>query len=473
MSLEKIVEGKQVIALVCCQWGDTGKGKYSDLFAKYWADVIARGTGGNNAGHTTVINGKKRIFHLIPAGIVYDKEGKTNILGNGMVIDPKILCGELDELDKEGLNYNNLMISEDAHVIMPYHIERDIKKDKSQKDGGVGSTGRGIGPCYADKIARRGIFIRDLFDADRLAKKIKKAIEFYPDVSVNIDQIIQELMPYAEKIRPFVRETISEMQKFVKQGKKILLEGAQGTLLSIEFGTYPYCTSSDCSANGTASGAGLPAGIVHVLGIVKFPYMTRVGAGPFPTEFGGSKSEEYCANAEHTVRFELNKYKIPFKEKEGFVSYDYHHPDIINLMNSKDPFEQGIGIRLAGEEYGATTGRPRRTGWTDLMALRYAISLNGPDLILTKPDVLQGADEFKLAISYERLNEFTRDPDALRKVKPVYISIEGFNQDISQINDIKDLPKGIAKAMWYITNAAGGFIRIISTGPEQNQNIIL
>jgi adenylosuccinate synthase len=472
MSLEKIVEGKQVIAVVCTQWGDSGKGKYSDFFAKHWADIIARGTGGNNAGHTVVINGKKRIFHLIPAGIVYDKEGKANILGNGMVIDLKVLCEELNELDKEGLNYNNLMISEDAHVIMPYHVERD-SGDKSQKDGGVGSTGRGIGPCYADKTARRGIFIRDLFDEDKLVKKIHKAAELYYDVTIDIDQIVQELMPYAERIKPFVRNTISEMQRFARQGKKILLEGAQGMLLSIEFGTYPYCTSSDCSLNGTATGVGLPARIVHPLNIVKFPYMTRVGAGPFPTELGGSRSEEYCANAEHNIRFELNKYKIPFEEKEGFVSYDHHHPNITSLMNSKDTFEQGIGIRLAGEEYGATTGRPRRTGWTDLVALKYAMGLNGPDLILTKPDVLQGADKFKLAIAYEGLNTFTRDSDALRKINPVYVSVKGFDQDISQITDAKDLPEGIIEAVGHIMRYAKGFIKIISTGPEQHQNIIL
>ena len=494
MTLEKLVQGKQVIAIVCNQWGDTGKGKFSDYFAAHWADVIARGTGGNNAGHTTVINGKKRIFHLIPAGIVYDKVGKTNILGNGMVIDLKVLCGELDELDKEGMTYNRLMISEDAHVIMPYHIARDKKKNQSQEKGGIGSTGRGIGTCYADKIARRGIMIRDLFDEDKLVKKIHKAAEFYPEININIDDIIQELKPYAERIKPFVRNTIAEMHEFVRSDKKVLLEGAQGLLLSIEFGSYPYVTSSDCSVNGTASGVGLPARIVNALSIVKFPYMTRVGAGPFPSELGGEASEKYCAaGLEHDIFYEVKTYlgmdldlnRIrelqEQNNKEELLKYekqvdDYivsHREDIVKLINSDDPFERGIGIRLAGYEYGATTKRPRRTGWTDLVALKYTIGINGPDLILTKPDVLQGADYFYLATTYKNQQEFTRDSDALRKVEPALYKLKGFKEDLSQIDNGKDLPAGLKEGTQLIEAVAGGRVRIISTGPEQDQTLIL
>ena len=292
MPLDKLLKNVQTIAVICNQWGDTGKGKFSDYFASQWADVTARGTGGNNAGHTVVVNGKEKIFHLIPAGVTNDSLGKTTILGNGMVIDLAVLSSELDDLDKEGVSYNNLLISRDANVIMPYHINRDKAKHQSQKKGGIGSTGRGIGPCYTDKVARRGIMINDLFNRDRLVKKINKVREFYLEQKIDTENIIEQLKPYAERIEPFVRDTVAEMHNFMRGGKKILLEGAQGLLLSIEHGTYPYVTSSDCSLNGTASGVGLSAKNIDLsLGIVKFPFMTRVGAGPFPTELGGCVAE--------------------------------------------------------------------------------------------------------------------------------------------------------------------------------------
>jgi len=307
MSLKKLTKDVKTIAIVCNQWGDTGKGKFSDYFASEWADVIARGTGGNNAGHTVVVNGKERIFHLLPAGIVYDGAGKINILGNGMVIDLEALVKEIAQLKGDNMTCDNLMISEDAHVIMPYHVKRDLNVNASLKSGGIGSTGRGIGPTYADKIARRGIMIKDLFSEDVLFKKVKKAIDFYQDAPVSISDVIEELKPLAKQIKPHVRDTIKEMHGFLKQGKKVLLEGAQGLLLSIEYGTYPYVTSSDCSINGTAAGVGISAGAVDLtLGVVKFPYMTRVGGGPFPTELGGPDSERYCSEGlAHNLEFEL------------------------------------------------------------------------------------------------------------------------------------------------------------------------
>ncbi len=492
MTLEQLTKNIQIISIICNQWGDTGKGKFSDYFAANFADVNARSGGGNNAGHTTEINGKKRIFHLLPAGIIHDNKGKVNILGNGMVLDLKVLNQELNELDKENLFYNNLMISQDANVIMPYHILRDQKKNTSQKKGGIGSTGRGIGPCYADKIARRGIFVRDLFNEDTLSKKIEKALEFYPELkstlskkikkylgfysepSIDKDQIIEELTPYATRIKPFVRDTISEMHGFVKNGKKILLEGAQGLLLSIEFGTYPYVTSSDCSINGVAAGVGLPAKAIDLpLGIVKFPYMTRVGAGPFPTEFAGQESEKYCAKGlKHDIKFELKIHEIPFEEKNGNIKYDHHHEKIIELMNSDDSFLQGVGIRLSGEEYGATTGRPRRTGWTDLVALKYAIGINGPNIILTKPDVLQGAREIKLGIGYDKTPNFTRDSDLLKTCTPSYKSFQGSNEDLFQIDNYRKLPPGLKQRINFVEESTGGIVRIVSTGADRNQTII-
>ena len=475
MALDKLIKGIQIAAIICNQFGDTGKGKLSDFFSE-WADIIARGTGGNNAGHTVVVNGKKRIFHLIPAGITYDSAGKINILGNGMVLDLEVLCGELDELTKEGLSYNNLMISEDAHVIVPYHVQKDKCKNASQKDGGIGSTGRGIGPCYEDKIARAGIMVRDLFDQDTLAKKLKKAAEKYPDV--DIEQVMASLKPFAERIKPYVRDTITEMQKFAAQGKKILLEGAQGLLLSIEFGTYPYVTSSDCSLNGTASGVGISAKAVDLpLGIVKFPFMTRVGAGPFPSELGGKQSEEYCAaGLEHNLEFELKVNGIPYSVSDsGAIKYDRRHPRIIGLMNSLDDFEKGVGIRLAGDEYGATTGRPRRTGWTDAAAARYAVGVNGSLMVLTKVDVLGGAREFGVCIGYNDSahpsTDFKRDVKFLREAKPIVKHYAGY-PDITGETDYSKLPFSLKYAIEDFEKATGGRAVIVSTGAERGHTII-
>ncbi|MBD3249241.1 hypothetical protein GF336_04305 [Candidatus Woesearchaeota archaeon] len=492
--LEDMVKDKQIISIVCNQWGDTGKGKFSDYFAANWADVIARGTGGNNAGHTVVINGKKRIFHLLPAGIIYDKEGKTNILGNGMVLDLKVLTEEMDELDKENIPYNNLMISDRANVILPHQIEKDQKKNKSQKKGGIGSTGRGIGPAYGDKILRHGVRVRDLFNRDMMAKRLEKAKGYYPDI--NIDDIISYIEPYAERIYPFVRNTIAEIHKFVNKGKKISLEGAQGLLLDIEFGTYPYVTSSSPSANGTASGVGLPGSIVETYGIAKFPYMTRVGGGPFPSELGEDISEIHCANdLDCDIFFEAkeylgmdidlskirkaqkekNKVLLDKKEKE-VVDYMRSNPEkVIGLIDSSCPFTQGVGIRMMGEEYGATTKRPRRTGWTDLVALKYAVGINGPNLILTKADVLGEAEEFRLCDGYNDgdniVKTFDDDENFLRRITPKFSTYPGY-QNITGETNYGNLPPSLKESIEYLESFTGGKVAMISTGPEPQQTII-
>lgn len=479
--LETLIDGRKVIAVICNQWGDTGKGKFSDYFAANWADVCARGTGGNNAGHTVVIGDKKRIFHLIPSGISEDGRGAVSILGNGMVIDLGVLCQEMDELDQGNMPYNHLMISEDAHVILPFHVWKDKQTTATQKAGGVGSTGRGIGPAYADKVSSRaGIQIRDIFNEEVLSKRLKK-LSCYHGESFNIDEALAYLRKHSERIKPFVRNTMAEIQEFYRTGKRILLEGAQGLLLSSEFGTYPYLTGSDCSLNGTATGVGLCAKQVDLcLGVVKFPFMTRVGGGPFPTELGGKESENYCAattdegKTEYDMASELKNAGVPFtRNARGKLEYDPHHANIVKLMNSRDSFFRGIGIRLAGEEYGATTGRPRRVGWTDLMALKYAVGINGPDLILTKPDVLQGARNFSLGIGYSGLQTFSRDSCALGKAEPVYKHFEGFDYDISGITDAHDLPQGLIEAMAFTENFTGGKIRVVSLGPDRNKTIVL
>lgn len=476
MNLEKLVNKKQVVAVICSQWGDTGKGKIVDYFSD-WADVIARGTGGNNAGHTVVVKDEQRILHLLPSGIIHDSDGKINILGNGMAIDPKALCSELDELDRDGVSYDNLMISKDAHVILPYHIMEDRLKHQSQEKGGIGSTGRGIGPCYADKVSRRGIRIEDLFDKDRLARKIRKASEFYASQEKDVDEIVSCLNPFIERLKPFVRNTVAEIHGLYKQGKKILLEGAQGLLLSIEHGTDPFVTSSDCSLNGTVSGVGLPATVVDLpLSAVKFPFMTRVGAGPFPTELGGSDSEKYCAaGIEHNAVYELEQHAIPFTEKEGKIFYAHNHPNILDLMNSQDLFTQGIGIRLAAGEYGATTKRPRRIGWTDAVAAKYAVGINGGLMILTKADCLSGAERFRICYEYKNgdssTTDFSRDEGFLRRVSPSCITYKGYD-DISGVKEYKGLPLSLQKAIGDFEKFTGGKAVIISTGAERGSTIV-
>jgi len=473
MGLDKLLKDVKTMAIVCNQWGDTGKGKFSDYFASHWADVTARGTGGNNAGHTVVVNGKEKIFHLIPTGIINDYRGQITVLGNGMVIDLSVLFNEIDELDLERITCNNLMISKDAHIIMPYHIKRDVAKNRSQKNGGIGSTGRGIGPCYTDKIGRKGVLIGDLFDRDKLSRKIDAAKEIYLEQKINTDEIIDSLIPFAERIRPFARDTVSEMHRFMREGKKILLEGAQGLLLSIEHGTYPYVTSSDCSLNGTASGVGISARIVDLpLGVVKFPFMTRVGAGPFPTELGGRRSESYCAEDGHTKSDELVMYKVPHKVIEGRIKYNRNDSRISQMINSSDEFTQGVGLRLAADEYGATTGRPRRIGWTDAVAAKYAVGINGPFMILTKLDSISRARKFKLGYSYESgTDDFPKDEDLLRESSPIYQSYEGYD-DISGVRSYNRLPKSLKSAIGDFESFTDGRVVIISVGADREETIV-
>ncbi len=479
MGIEKLLNGVNVVAVVCNQWGDTGKGKFSDYFSE-WADVIARGTGGNNAGHTVVINDKERIFHLIPAGITYDSDGKINILGNGLGIDLKVLCGELKELDNERLTYNNLMISKDAHVIMPYHVDEDIAKNKSQTNGGVGSTGRGIGPCYRDKIDRKGITVGDLFESkDAFVAKIKKAKS---DInSADLEKCLQYVNEYSNILKPFVRDTVNEMHEFRRRGKRILLEGAQGLLLSIEHGTYPYETSSDCSVNGTASGVGISARAIDlVLGIVKFPFMTRVGGGPFPTELGGEDSEKYCADDTHRREFELNACNIPYEIVEGKIKYNSRDFRILQLLNSTNPFTKGVGIRLAANEFGATTGRARRVGWTDAVLGKYAVGINGPmKLILTKVDSLLGMPHFNVCYDYRSVRDskrfstydFSKDADFLRDVRPRYKSYQGYSE-IGDAKNYDELPSSLKDAIEDYEKFVGAEAAIVSVGADRNQTIV-
>ena len=441
--LETLLNDVQTAAVLCNQFGDSGKGKVIHALAP-WADVIARGTGGNNAGHTLILNGQEMVFHLIPSGIVYDHEGKINIMGNGMVIDLEELCKELDQLDTRKISYNNLMISQDAHVIMPYHISQDQQKNQSLAQGGIGSTGKGIGPCYTDKIARRGIMIGDLYDVDRLVKKIKKAELFYPEQKIDdgaIDDFIQKIKPLAARIKPFVRDTIQEMHQFYNQGKKILLEGAQGLLLSIEYGTYPYVTSSDCSLNGTAAGVGLSARAVDLpLGLVKFPFMTRVGGGPFPTELGGRDQEEYCQQPGRTLESELQLYEIS-----------------------------------STREFNLESNQVRRIGWVDTVSARYATGINGPNFVLTKVDCVADTGHFNVCYGYNTNGTisplFSRDSEALRGVSPEYKQYEGYS-DLRDLTSYDKFPQSVRKAITEFEWFTKGKVVMLSTGPKDNQIIV-
>lgn len=475
MSLNDLLNDANIVAVVCNQWGDTGKGKFSDYLSMHWADVCARGTGGNNAGHTVVVNGLEKIFHLIPSGI---STGLITVLGNGMVIDLEVLCQEMDELVRDGVSLDKLMVSKDASVIMPYHVKRDREKNQSQKSGGVGSTGRGIGPCYEDKIARRGIMIGDLSNRAVLLRKIEKAAKFYPEQSINPEEVVNGLMPYAERVKNYVRNTVAQMHEFARSRKKILLEGAQGLLLSVEHGTYPYVTGSDCSLNGTASGVGLSAAAVDLgLGIVKYPFMTRVGGGPFPTEFGGRASEKYCAEDNHRKIDELRDNGISFTEVDGKVKYDVNDPKIMKMLNSSDQFIQGIGIRLKAGEYGATTGRPRRTGWTDAIAAKYAVGINGPLIILTKVDCLSYAEEFKICYGYrngssEIKEEFERHETFLRGVSPEYKTYRGY-EDIGDVRKFDRLPIPLLESISDFERFTAGQVVAVSTGADREQTIFV
>ncbi|MCX6709824.1 MAG: adenylosuccinate synthetase [Candidatus Woesearchaeota archaeon] len=475
MSLEKLLKKVQVVAIMDDQLGDSGKGKFSNFFSE-WGEVNARSTGGNNADHTAVVNGKEISFHTVPAGIFYDSLGKITILGNGMVIEPKGLCEELDSLSRAGLSYNNLQISKDANVIMPYHIAYDIAKNKSQRTGGIGSTGRGIGPTYTDKIARRGITINDLYNKGILAEKIKRAMQFYPEQNINIEEIIAGLEQYSEKMKLMVRDTVSEMHHFIRDGKKIVIESSQGLLLSIEHGTYPYVTSCDVSVNGTASGVGISAAAIDLpIGLMKFPYMTRLGGGPFPTEMGGKKAFEYAKNDKATKEYELIDNGIPYSKENGIITYDRNSVLIQELMHSNDEFDKGIGIRLFANEYEAIVDRIRRVGWTDAVAAKYAVGINGPKIILTKCDVFSGMDSFRVCYEYstglDSYTDFNKDPNFLNKIIPVNRRYEGY-PEISGIRQYENLPKTLKSAIFDFEGFTGADVIAVSVGKDKDETIV-
>ncbi|MCX8030630.1 MAG: adenylosuccinate synthase [Thermodesulfovibrionales bacterium] len=412
------------------QWGDEGKGKLVDFLSQK-AHMIVRFQGGNNAGHTIVINGHKYILHLIPSGIL--NEEKRCIIGNGVVVDPAILLLEIERLKERGIKVDgNLFISKTAHLIMPYHIalEREMEKSKN-----IGTTGRGIGPAYTDKISRNGIRVIDLYFPDLLLSKISSNLQvinfllehFYKAEPLDAREIYELYLSYGEKLSKYVADTEALINNAVEAKQNILFEGAQGTLLDIDHGTYPYVTSSNTIAGGVCTGSGIsPLKINKIVGVTK-AYTTRVGEGPFPTEI---------------------------KDSIG----DY--------------------IREKGGEYGATTGRPRRCGWLDLVALKYAIRVNGlSGLAITKLDVLDGLNTIKMCIGYKYgdkvFDSFPKELEVLNGCEPIYKDLPGWDISTGGIRDFEKLPKNAKAYIKEIENLLQVKVQIISTGQGREDTILL
>jgi adenylosuccinate synthase len=420
----------KIFVLVGLQWGDEGKGKIVDMLSKDF-DVVARYQGGANAGHTIIIDGKKTVLHLIPSGIFTDKI--ICVIGNGTVIDPQALIDEIKLLNSDGIDLTGrLYISKDAHIILPYHKIIDaINESKNDK---IGTTKKGIGPTYFDKYARRGIKFSDFENETVLKEKIKKNLDYlvtiFPDSeelkSLIASDLFDGLKEQYESIKDYFTQTHYLLNDLISKGKNVLLEGAQGALLDVDFGTYPYITSSSPTSGGACTGTGIPPTLINgVVGIVK-AYTTRVGEGPFPTELFDDTGKE---------------------------------------------------IARIGVEFGATTGRPRRCGWLDLVALKYAIIINGvTEIALTKSDVLDTFDEIKVCTEYEldnkTINTFPSNPFVLQNVKPKYRTFKGWNKSFNESSKYEDLPIEFKEYVEFIENYAGVKVRYISTGPARKDIII-
>ena len=525
ITVKEFLQDVQVLAIVCNQWGDTGKGKFVDYFASKWADLIVRGTGGANAGHTIEIDGQSYVFHLTPSGIMLCNEGKTSVIGNGVAFSPEVFDQELRLLDEHGVPYQNkLFISHRAKLDLVQHRLMDWAWEhvSAQLEGGnkrVGTTGRGIGPTYADFVSRFGLTLNDLLNKDAFAEGLKKDLAqkvtylkgldpdlvkekmhseklgggmFYSNKRniFDLDAILGFYMKYQRKLSGMIKDTDAIVKRSLEKGDNLLLEGAQGLLLSILYGTYPYVTSSDCSIEGLASGCGLTLRDVDLtLGIVKAPYMTRVGEGPFPTEFGGKKSSKRCGDGQHTLESELREYNIPFIFDGEKIKYDHNHPKIRELMKSDDSFSRGMGIRFAGHEYGATTGRPRRCGRLDLPLLRYAMGINGKEIVLSKPDVLDGCEEIEICDYYiyegpmyrvggrtlnkgDMIDIAIPDARVLEHCKPHYVTHDGWCSDISDVKVYSDFPRKFRGIVDYIERSSGGHIRAVSVAPGREKMIL-
>ena len=422
------------VVVIGSQWGDEGKGKIVDWLAEQTSGVV-RFQGGHNAGHTLVVGGKKTILRLIPSGILH--ENLDCFIGSGVVVSPEALLAEIDELDAAGVKNvaGRLKIAPTCPLILPYHIALDQAREASRGAKKIGTTGRGIGPAYEDKVARRSIRAVDLFDMDKLADKIKANVELYNvqlvhlhgAEPVNVDSIMATIQGFKDRILPMIHDVSRTLYEKGQNGEKLLFEGAQGTLLDIDYGTYPFVTSSNCSAGAAAAGAGVPPHMLqYVLGIVK-AYTTRVGSGPFPTEL-----------------------------------FD----------------EVGAGLAKRGHEFGSVTGRARRCGWFDAAALKRSIQINGiTGMCITKLDVMDGMEEVKLCVGYEfegkQIDILPFGADAVEKCVPIYETMAGWSESTFGVTDYNQLPDNAKKYLKRIEEVCGAPIAIISTGPDRDATILL
>jgi adenylosuccinate synthase len=421
------------IIVIGMQWGDEGKGKIVDLLTEF-ADVVVRFQGGNNAGHTVVVGKETVILHLIPSGALY--ADKKCAIGNGVVVDPQVLLAEIEELQKRGYfgKEHQFLISEDAHLIMPYHRRLDMAREKMKGAGKIGTTGRGIGPSYEDKIARDGIRVGDLLDPQVFREKLEKNLSLknpcletcLQDKGFRIEEILNEYLGYGERIKQYVANISVFLAREMKEGRQILFEGAQGTQLDVDHGTYPFVTSSNTVAGGACTGSGVgPTKITEVIGVSK-AYTTRVGEGPFPTEL-------------------------------------------------KD--EMGEKIRQLGREFGATTGRPRRCGWLDIPVLKDAIRLNGlTGIALTKMDVLNQFDTIEICTAYEykgkRLEEVPSQLKMLQECKPVYETVPGWQAELRNIRKYADLPPNARAYVERIEELTRAEVVLVSVGERREETIL-
>jgi adenylosuccinate synthase len=420
------------IVLVGAQWGDEGKGKATDLLGDR-VDFVVRYQGGNNAGHTVVIGEQSYALHLLPSGVLSPRV--TPVIGNGVVIDPEVLLAEIDGLAERGVSCDRLLISADAHLIMPHHRALDRVTERYLGSARIGTTGRGIGPAYADKVARTGIRVQDLFDPGILRQKLDLVLreknqvlaKVYNRRGIDVDTVTAEYVGYGEKLRRYLADTSAVLNRALDEGKSVLLEGAQATLLDVDHGTYPFVTSSSPTAGGACAGSGIgPTRITTVIGVVK-AYTTRVGAGPFPTELDG---------------------------------------------------DQGEWLRKAGQEYGVTTGRPRRCGWFDAVIARYAARVNGvTDFFVTKLDVLSGLARVPVCVAYDvdetRHTEMPMTQTEFHHAVPVYEFFDGWREDLSEAREFGGLPRNAREYVRALEEMIGAPVAAVGTGPRRDQTLRL
>jgi len=416
------------LAILGAQWGDEGKGKIVDLITPRFS-IVARYQGGHNAGHTVYVGGRKFVLRLIPSGILHP--GITCVIGNGVVIDPAALFAEIDELIGAGIDVGKrIVVSDKAHVILPYHRDLDLLAEARRGERKIGTTSRGIGPAYEDKIARRGIRVGDLADPAGLEQEVRDNVNarnrLVQDTTMDAKAVLDQLRQHAERLKPWVRDVSLMLAQAMRDGQSVLFEGAQGTLLDIDHGTYPYVTSSNASIGGVCTGLGVPPKAINgVLGVAK-AYTTRVGEGPLPTELSG---------------------------------------------------EMGNRLRESGNEYGAVTGRPRRCGWFDAVAVRYAVRINGLDgLALTKLDVLDGLERIDICTAYRcgdrSLTEFPSDVAQLAQCEPVYESMPGWTTPTAGVRDFDRLPAAARAYIARLEEVSGVRAAIVSTGSERDDTIV-